>query len=85
MSTSKNDLRIIKLEFGKKILVHLSSGDILSIPYDYTPRLSHADPEDLKDYHLIGDGIGVHFPSLDEDISLKGIIKYKREHELMAS
>ena len=85
MNTSKNDLRIEKLEFGKKISVYLSSGDVLTIPYTYTDRLSRATPEELKEYRLIGNGIGIHFPAIGEDISLKGIIRYKLEHELMAS
>ena len=85
MYSSKNNIRIEKLKFGKKILVHLSSGDVLSIPYSYTERLSHAQPEELETYRLIGDGLGVHFPAIDEDISLQGIIRYKLEHDLLAS
>ncbi|MBN2894528.1 MAG: DUF2442 domain-containing protein [Campylobacterales bacterium] len=83
MYTSKTT--IVKLSFEEKILVHLSSGDLLTIPYDYTERLKSADKEALGDYRLIGGGIGVHFEQIDEDISLRGIVQYKMSHELMAS
>jgi len=82
MSTSA---KIKSLEFLDKIYVHLDSGDTLTIPYTYTPRLAQADKKLLETYRLIGDGIGVHFPEVDEDISLQGIITYKIQHELMAS
>ncbi len=77
--------RIKSLEFLDKIYVHLDSDDTLTIPYTYTERLANAKREQLKTYRLIGNGIGVHFPSVDEDISLQGIIAYKMRHELMAS
>jgi len=47
--------------------------------------LAQAKKEELENYHLIGDGIGIHFEDIDEDISLNGIIRYKMENELLAS
>lgn len=76
---------IKKLEFSDKIYIYLDSQDILAIPYDYTQRLQNAKQEDLKNYHLIGGGKGVHFEDIDEDISLQGIISYKLKHDLQAS
>lgn len=83
MNTSRTT--IVKLSFEEKILIHLSSGDLLAIPYDYTERLKNADKTALQDYRLIGGGVGVHFEQIDEDISLRGIVQYKMSHELMAS
>jgi len=83
-SGSHHNLHIERLELADKIHVHLSSGDVLVIPYEYTHKLGQANYESLKKYHLIGGGIGIHFDEIDEDISLKGIILYKREHELLA-
>jgi len=80
-----SDTRITKLSFDDKIHVYLSSGDILVLPFDYTRKLAKADKKVLQNYYLIADGIGVHFESIDEDISLEGIIRYKMTHELMAS
>ncbi len=64
---------ITKLDFKDKIYVHLKSSDVLSIPYSYTPKIQKANKEQLQNYRLIGDGIGVHFEEIDEDISLGGI------------
>ena len=86
MNTSNNSkTRIEKLIFNSKIEVHLNSGDVLVIPYDYTKKLSLSTKEQLKQYRLIAAGIGVHFEEIDEDISLLGIIQYKATHELVAS
>ncbi|MBI3874324.1 MAG: DUF2442 domain-containing protein [Arcobacter sp.] len=76
---------IKSLQFADKIYVHLSSADILVIPYSYTKKLHLARHDELVNYRLIGGGIGVHFENIDEDISLKGIIAYKLENELKAS
>jgi len=76
---------IKKLDFGDKIYIHLQSSDILTIPYSYTKKLQTSEPSQLQNYHLIGGGIGVHFDDIDEDISLRGIINYKLNHELKAS
>ncbi len=45
------------------------------VPYSYTPRLSQATQEKLREYRLIGGGRGIHFPRIDEDISVEGIIR----------
>ena len=76
---------IKKLEFSDKIYIYLDSQDILTVPYSYTQRLQNAAKDTLKNYRLIGGGIGVHSEDIDEDISLKGIISYKLKHDLQAS
>jgi hypothetical protein len=85
MNISKNSTKIIKLTFDDKIYISLSTGDILTIPYTYTKKIEDSPKEDLKNYHLIGGGIGVHFESIDEDISLNAILRYKISNELLAS
>ncbi len=85
MSTLANRTVIKDVTFDNKISIHLSSGDVLTIPYSYTPKLKSATKDQLKEYRLIAGGIGIHFPKIDEDISLKGIIQYKLSHELLAS
>jgi hypothetical protein len=76
---------IKKLEFHDKIYIYLDTEDILTIPYNYTRRIQAAKKEELRDYRLIGGGKGVHFESIDEDISLNGIIAYKFKGDLKAS
>lgn len=76
---------IARVDFGDKIYIYLKSNDILAIPYSYTKKIHNAKKEQLLNYRLIGDGLGVHFEEIDEDISLSGIISYKMNHELKAS
>lgn len=76
---------ITRIDFGDKIYIYLSSGDILTIPYNYTKKIENAKKEQLLSYRIIGGGIGVHFEQIDEDISLGGIVHYKITHELKAS
>ncbi|MDY0321516.1 MAG: DUF2442 domain-containing protein [Arcobacteraceae bacterium] len=76
---------ITRVDFGDKIYIYLKSSDILTIPYNYTKKIQNAKKEQLTNYRIIGDGIGVHFEDIDEDISLNGIISYKMSHELKAS
>ena len=86
MHTSKTTKsRIEKLEISDKMYVYLTSGDVLSLPYTYTEKISLTTKDELKKYRLIADGIGIHFEEIDEDISLNGIIAYKTTHELLAS
>lgn len=76
---------IARVDFGDKIYIYLNSGDILTIPYNYTKKIENAKKEQLLSYRIIGGGIGVHFEEIDEDISLGGIVNYKMTHELKAS
>lgn len=76
---------IARLDFGDKIYIYLSSGDILTIPYSYTKKIENAEKGQLLSYCIIGGGVGVHFEQIDEDISLDGIVNYKITHELKAS
>ena len=86
MSFSDSHSTVIdRLDIDDKIYVHLSSGDILAIPLNYTQKLSQASRTELQNNRLIGGGIGIHFDAIDEDISLNGIIRYKLQHELLAS
>jgi hypothetical protein len=54
--------------------VELSDGRTLSVPLAWFPRLLHATPSERLDWRLIGNGEGIHWPSIDEDISVEGLI-----------
>ena len=76
MSTLNNRILINFIGFGdEKLYIELNSGRVLSVPYTYTKRLQDAEIEDLKEYRLIANGVGVHFEKIDEDISVEGIIR----------
>ncbi len=55
--------------------VHLNDGRSLSVPYVYSSRLADATPEQRADYRLIGRGDGIHWPQIDEDLSVAGLLR----------
>ncbi len=76
MNTLNNRLLIQSVGFGDdKMYIELNSSRVLTVPYTYTEKLKNATQDELKDYRLIANGIGIHFKSLDEDISVEGIIR----------
>ncbi len=56
------------------LTVDLSDGRTVSAPLAWYPRLLHGTASERNDHHLIGDGVGIHWPQLDEDISVEGIL-----------
>jgi hypothetical protein len=56
------------------LTVDLSDGRTISVPLAWYPRLVHGTREERLDWRLIGRGEGIHWPQLDEDISVEGLI-----------
>ena len=56
------------------LMVELQDGRTVSVPITWYPRLSHGSELERADWRLIGDGSGIHWPQLDEDISVEGLI-----------
>ena len=54
-------------------IVHLQDGRSLTVPIEWFPRLRDATPEQRSHWRLIGHGIGIHWPDIDEDISVVGL------------
>ena len=65
--------------------VDLSDGRAISVPYVWYPRLQHATREERENWKLIGEGDGIHWPDLDEDISVEGLIAGRRSGESASS
>jgi hypothetical protein len=59
---------------GKELIVHLVDGRRLEVPLSWFPKLLHAAPAKRNCFRLIGDGIGIHWPDLDEDLSISGLM-----------
>ena len=55
------------------ITFHLIDGRVISVPLAWSWRLSDATPEQRNNYEIIGDGFGVHWPDVDEDLSVEGM------------
>ena len=66
-------------------VVYLSDGRNISVPTIWYPRLFNGNKRELENYELIGDGEGIHWPSLDEDISVNGILAGRRSGESQSS
>jgi hypothetical protein len=66
---------ILKVTFSKDFMeVSLSDGRIISVPVAWYPRLATATPKQLKHYEISPAGYGIHWPDLDEDLSVYGFL-----------
>lgn len=67
------------------LTVDLSDGRTVSVPLAWFPRLLHGTPAERSKWRLIGDGEGIHWPDLDEDISVENLILGKSSGESQKS
>ena len=67
------------------LIVDLSDGRTVSTPLAWFPRLLHGTPAERDKWRLIGDGEGIHWPALDEDISVENLILGKPSGESQKS
>ena len=56
------------------ITFHLVDGRVISVPLAWSWRLSEATPTQRNHFEIIGDGQGAHWPEVDEDISVEGML-----------
>jgi hypothetical protein len=56
------------------LTIELVDGRSISVPLVWYPRLAHGTPEEHGNWCLIGEGTGIHWPALDEDISLGNLL-----------
>src|ERR1043166_5023810 len=64
------DVRVTEDE----IIAQLVDGRVISVPLAWSWRLSEATPKQRANFRLIGTGQGVHWPEVDEDISVEGML-----------
>jgi len=57
-----------------EIVANLVDGRRVSIPLSWSWRLQHASPRQRKNFEIIGEKTGVHWPDIDEDISIAGML-----------
>ncbi len=57
-----------------EIIADLADGRVISVPLAWSWRLSEATPKQRAHFRLIGSGQGVHWPEVDEDISVEGML-----------
>jgi hypothetical protein len=77
MSTSVNRDRPVarSVEITEdELRVGLADGRLISVPLVWFPRLVSASPEAIANWELLGDGEGIHWPDVDEDVSVAGLL-----------
>jgi len=76
MSTAANvESRIRNVWITEDTLAaQLVDGRTITVPLAWSWRLSEATPEQRADFEIIGNGSGIHWPEIDEDISVEGML-----------
>jgi hypothetical protein len=89
MSTSAVEIleaRTQKVEIREdRLVLDLVDGRTLSVPLVWFPRLWHGKEAERKNFEIIGDGAYIHWPDLDEDLSVAGLLAGRRAGESLAS
>jgi hypothetical protein len=65
--------------------VDLEDGRTISVPIGWYPRLAYGTPEERAKFELSGAGRGIHWPDLDEDIGVEGLLLGKKSAESASS
>lgn len=56
------------------LIGYLVDGRTISVPLVWFPQLAKASKEQLDNWEFLGDGEGIHWPEIDEDLSIKGLL-----------
>jgi hypothetical protein len=76
MNIFNNNLRAISLDLlDNYMAIKLNNNKIITVPYNYSKRLYNASKVEREDYRFIANGYGIHWNSIDEDLSIEYIIK----------
>ena len=67
------------------LVVDLVDGRTISVPVAWYPRLAHGTSAERAHWRFIGEGEGIHWPELDEDLSIEGLLAGRRSGETQAS
>jgi hypothetical protein len=67
------------------LVVDLADARTITVPLTWFPRLAHGTPAERANWRLIGCGVGIHWPDLDEDISVESLLAGRRSGETQAS
>ncbi|MBV9227826.1 MAG: DUF2442 domain-containing protein [Chloroflexi bacterium] len=62
-----------------RLYVHLSDEREISVPLAWFPRLLYATEEQRQNWELLGQGVGIHWETVDEDISVAGLLGWKAD------
>lgn len=89
MSTLVIDVESVRADSAEvndeTLVVHLYEGRSVSVPLAWYPRLWYGTPDERSNFEIIGDGMYIHWPELDEDLSVAGILAGRRSGESQQS
>ena|SRR5882724_2922091 len=89
MSTSPSELRPPLAQrvtlTDDTLVVDLVDGRTVSVPLLWYPRLAHGTKAERANWRLIGRGEGIHWPDLDEDINVAGLLAGRSSGETQTS
>ena len=89
MSTSTSEIQTARtlkaVVTDDSLTVDLVDGRTVVVPLAWYPRLLHGTRQERNNWRLIGRGVGIHWPDLDEDISVEGLLAGRASGESQAS
>lgn len=78
--------RVVAVEIDDATLtVDLEDGRTIAVPIGWYPRLAYGTPQEQANWQISGAGYGIHWPDLDEDIGIEGLLLGRRSRESSAS
>ena len=81
----KNSQAIAVSVTDESLAIGLADGRTITVPLEWFPRLLHGNFTERKNWKLIGNGAGVHWEDLDEDISVEGLLAGHHSEESQES
>ena len=86
MSTLAAEIRAQNVTItDESLTVDLTDGRTISVPLAWYPRLLHSSKEERQNWRLIGEREGIHWPDIDEDISVENLLGGKPSGESQLS
>jgi len=79
-------VRLKDIRIDQNLLVaDLMDGRTIGVPLTWYPRLANAPPLALRNWQIAGAGYGIHWPDLDEDLSIDGLLDGRPSAEFQRS
>lgn len=85
MNTSKLTTESIVFHRNNSMSVHLSDKRIITVPLEWYPRLEQGKLSQKRNWEICGAGLGIHWPDLDEDLSIAGLLRGETSPEYSRS
>ncbi len=78
--------RVVNISVTEDTLsVDLEDGRTIAVPITWYPRLAYGTPQERANFQISSAGYGIHWPDLDEDIGVEGLLRGKKSTESPAS